>query len=470
MRILSKRVMPFFSLLLLAGCAHYTKPSIQVETVSYTQMQEKEKSLIPAQMTDFTLPIVQKLALKNNPDFRSIQFAMDSARARYYQSLSFYAPTLNAGLSFSQSFNRTYSSHNTQKTHGQNDSFGPSLSGQWLIFDCLAREFNVLSSEVGMDQTQNQIDDARRLLLRGVAYAYNEVMLNLTQLKIFKAQLEYNKDMLLDAEKKYKAGTTLLSDVLNFRVAVKNTELSIIETSFSIKANKYILAGYLGLTDGTIPDLIRFPEIKVPDEVVMPRVEFYIDMALQCRPDLKALRDEFQMSKYSYWTSLSNMGPTITADYSASYNSGQRLQYGEDGYRSSTSSDVGNYNYGIYANWNLFDGLYDYNNIKIAIAEMAQADYNQAQTWIGIITDVRTAYENFLSSMEQAKKSKEIAELTKETRDLVVNEYNAGTALVTRVNEVEKDLVTAQNDLATAIINISNAKAQLDAAVFRQVD
>ena len=79
---------------------------------------------------------------------------------------------------------------------------------------------------------------------------------------------------------------------------------------------------------------------------------------------------------------------------------------------------------------------------------------------------MRTAYENHLSSIEQAQIAKEICDLTRETRDLVENEYNAGTALVTRLNEAERDLVQAQNNLATAIVNIANTRAQLDAAVY----
>ena len=103
---------------------------------------------------------------------------------------------------------------------------------------------------------------------------------------------------------------------------------------------------------------------------------------------------------------------------------------------------------------------------KAPFRTAAQADYNQAQNWIDIITEVRNAYENYVSSVEAAKLSQQIYQLTLETRNLVDNEYNAGTALVTRVNQAETALVQAQNNLATAIVNISNAQAQLDAAIY----
>ena len=97
---------------------------------------------------------------------------------------------------------------------------------------------------------------------------------------------------------------------------------------------------------------------------------------------------------------------------------------------------------------------------------MAQLNKQLLHLWIAVITDVRTAYENHKSSIVQAKLAQDICNLTRETRQLVENEYNAGTALVTRLNEAERDLVQAQNNLATAIVNIANTKAQLDAAIY----
>jgi outer membrane protein TolC len=88
------------------------------------------------------------------------------------------------------------------------------------------------------------------------------------------------------------------------------------------------------------------------------------------------------------------------------------------------------------------------------------------QVYLGIITDVRTAYDNHRSSIIQAKLAKDICDLTRQTRDLVENEYKAGTVLVTRLNEAERDLVQAQKNLATAVVNVANSRAQLEAAVY----
>ncbi len=452
---------------MISGCMDYPRPPLAVDQNDYTKLAERDKIMLPADLKELTLAKAQEIALANNPDFKSIQFTVDTARARYYQSFSGYAPTLNAKMSIAQSFNKMYSSSNSDRTRSQSENYRPSLSGQLLVFDCLAREMNLLASKYDLKNAESEVEDARRLLLRAVAYAYNDILLYQAQKKIALAQIEYSKQMLREAEDKLRAGNTLLSDVLNFRVTLRNGELNLIKINYNIAAGRFVLAGYLGLTDGTLPDWVTLPDAEAPDFKILPDVGIYIDQALANRPDLRGMRELLKAYKYAYWGTYSAFGPTVSLDYSLSYDQSRSIVHGGNN-SGSSSGGSGGFDYGLSASWNLFNGFSDYFNVKAALANLAQVDYELAQNYITVITDVRTAYENYVSSVEQAKLSREICELSFQTRQLVENEYNAGTALVTRVNEAETYLIEAQNNLATAIINIENAKAQLDAAVYSE--
>lgn len=453
------------TLLSLAGCLNYQRPPQAVDSSSYTVLKEAEKKLLPEDLQMMTLEQAQQLALANNPDFQSIKFSIDSARARYYQQFSNYAPVINANMSISQSFNKIYAAGDHVYSSSQRDGYSPSLSGQWLIFDSLNREMNLLSARHSLKQTQATVDDARRLLLRATAYAYNDVLLAYAQKEIIQAQIDYSTTMLKDAERKYKAGTVLKSDVLNFRVTLRNGQLDLVRINYTIKANLYVLAGYLGLTDGTVPSSVKFPPIAMPENSYTASIETYLDQALANRPDLKAAREQLQALRYSFYGTLSQFGPVATANFQLGYDHGRSIGHDRAGSHHNWSSG-GNFNYGLNISWNLFNGFADYFNVKAARANVSAADYALYQIWLGIITDVRTAYENHLSSIKQARLARDICNLTRETRDLVENEYNEGTALVTRLNEAERDLVQAQNNLATAIVNIANTRAQLDAAIY----
>ena len=450
--------------LVFGGCQSYTKPPMAVKHSMYTDVPDEEKVLFPAETSLLTLAKAQEIALNNNPDFLRVKFSIDSARARYYQSFSSYAPTLNAGVSVSQSFSKVTSSSSGEKPWTFSTNVGPSLSGSLLIFDCLGREMNILAQKYNLDAAKEAQEDARRLLLRTVAYAYNDVQLAITQKAIAQAQIDYSKKMLKEAEDKYDAGTALLSDVLNFRITLKNGELELIRTEYNIRSAKYVLAGTLGITDGTIPDTVAFEEIRMPENETLADVTVYLDSALANRPDLKQYRDRLETAKYTFWKSLTSFGPSVNANYSLGYG-WNRNQTRLDRTTTSTSGSW-SFNYGVSANWNLFNGFSDYFTALQSYASLAESDYQLAQTWLTVVTDVRTAYDNYLTNLEKANISREIFQITHDTRDLVENEYKAGTALVTRLNEAENSVISAQHSLLSAIINASNAKAQLEAAVY----
>ena len=450
--------------LVFGGCQSYTKPPMAITHSTFTDIPDEEKILFPEDMKLLTLDKAREIALNNIPDFLRVKFSIDSARARYYQSFSSYAPTLNAGLSFTQSFSKVTSSSSGEKPWNYSTNIGPSLSGSWLLFDCLGREMNILAPTYSLNAAKEAQDDARRLLLRTVAYAYNDVQLAITQKEIAQAQIDYSKKMLKEAEDKYDAGTALLSDVLNFRITLKNGELELIRTEYNIRAAKYVLAGTLGITDGTIPDSVAFEEIRLPENERLADVTVYLDSALANRPDLKQFRDRLETARYTFWKSLTAFGPTVSANYNLGFGYG-RNQTRLD--RTTTSwNSTWSFNYGIGANWNLFNGFSDYFSALQSYASLADSDYQLAQTWITVVTDVRTAYDNYTTNIEKAHIARDIYQLTHETRDLVENEYKAGSALVTRLNEAENSVISAQHSLLSAVINASNAKAQLDAAVF----
>ena len=450
--------------LVFGGCQSYTKPPMAVKHSTYTDVPDEEKILFPEEMKVLTLAKAQELALKNNPDFLRVKFTIDSARARYYQSFSTYAPTLNAGMSVSQSFSKVTSSSSGEKPWNYSTNLGPSLSGSLLIFDCLGREMNILAQKYNLNQAKDAQEDAKRLLLRTVAYSYNDVQQAISQKAIAEAQIDYARKMLKEAQDKYDAGTALLSDVLNFQISLKNGELELIRTEYNIRSAKYVLAGTLGITDGTIPDTVSFDEVTMPEKEVLADVTVYLDSALANRPDLQQYRDRLETAKYNFWNSLTAFGPKVNANYNLGYSWSRnqtRLA------RTTTSSSGSwSFNYGISATWNIFNGFSDYFSALQSYASLAESDYSLAQTWITVITDVRTAYDNYITNIEKAHISQDIYKLTRETRDLVENEYKAGSALVTRLNEAENSVISAQHSLLSAVINASNAKAQLEAAVY----
>ena len=450
--------------LLLAGCATYEQPPAAVRSSVYTTLTDEQKHLLPSGIDVLTLEEAQNIALKNNPSFKSKYFAIAAARASYYQKFSGYFPTVNASFSAGQNLGRMHDDGGWYNTNSY--SFTPQISGSLLIFDSFRREMDLLAQKHNWQATEAAEDDARRLLVEAVANAYNGVLLAHAQMNIAKEDMKFNKDMLRDTQLKFDAGAVSLSEVLNFQIQYNQAESNLITAQYNYATNKYALAQLLGLTEGTIPETVKFPTKPAEDVDVLPDVSIYLDLALANRPDLKALREQVEVSKYNYWSSLAAFGPTFTANYSIGYStthSHNCRTATEDG-PTFTHTHGGTFSYGLTVNWNLFNGGNDYFAARAAQAQMVQADYNMAQTWIQVIVDVRIAYDNYITTVKQMKLYQKSFELSKKTRDLVAEEYKAGSTELTRMNEAQRDQVNAESNYVSAIIRMANARAQLAAA------
>ena len=111
--------------------------------------------------------------------------------------------------------------------------------------------------------------------------------------------------------------------------------------------------------------------------------------------------------------------------------------------------------------WDIFSGGATFFNMRAKQAAMFQSDFELANTWITTISEVRVAYDNYLTALKQVKLSQKNLELSRKIRDLVDEEYRAGNTELTRLNEAQRDFVDNETTLATYVIEMHNAKAKL---------
>ena len=304
-------------------------------------------------------------------------------------------------------------------------------------------------------------EDSCRLLLRGVAYAYNEIMLAKENMRIADKDMTFQQDCLRETELKYEVGTVPLSEVLNFKINVNNAISNKIAAERTYEIATYALAVLMGYPEGKFPEWIKFAEIKTDLDAIIPKVEVYLDTALANRPDLKGMRDRLKIAEYTKYKSYSAFSPVISAYAGFSYSTSSTNQNGPDNRYNSRGPA---FEYGAQANWTLFNGLIRYNQMREAQANMAIAEFALASAWLSVVQEVRTAYINYIQSVRQSKLYETTLKYSTEQRDLVAKEYEAGTIGITRLNEVQKELVDAEATLASSYINTKNALVQLEAA------
>ena len=452
----------------LPGCTSYEPPPKAVTHSSFTKIPSDEQKRLPVTGHKvLTLEDAQNIAVQNNPSFKTKYFAIVAARAAYYGAFAPYLPKVGLSYQIGQSFSEPNNVYpNNIRNGSRTFETGPGASASWMIFDTFVREMNLLAARHNWKQSEALELDARRLLVRSVAYAYNDILLSIAKIKIAQENMKFQNSQLKENELKFEVGAVPLSNVLNFKAYYNSAESTLYSSQYSLAAAKYSLAQLMGLTEGTIPDDVKFPGNPSPDGEVLPELSVYLDTALANRPDLKAYREALEVSKYNYWSSICAFGPTVSLNASIGYNVGQtRVKNYIGGADYTNKYQTFSFSYGASASWEIFSGGKTFFNMRSAQASMLQSNYSLANNWISIITEVRTAYDNYLTCLKQVKISQKSLELYRKIRDLVEEEYRAGNTELTRLNEAQRDLVNAETTLATYVINMHNAKAQLDAAV-----
>ena len=447
------------------GCSGtYSPPPGDFAADSFTKRDRSKADTVLNSIDTLSLEDAQKIALLNNPSYISAYHAVTAARMSYYQAFSSYLPTVSLEANLSGGVTRNSWRHNANVPgRNKNGSGGFSVQANWLLFDGLAREFGVMAAKHGYMSQQSLNDDARRKLLLLVAQAYYDILLASENRRIALEDMSFQLKNLRETEIKHQYGAVPLSDVLNFQIQVNQADSNRLTAEFNYSNALFTLAALMGYPEGTLPDAVKFPEIKYESASLLLSVDTYLDMALANRPDLKSYREQLKVSEYQLYQSYSAFSPTVYAH--ASYGINQTSSHYDHSYGLGyTRYNSQAFNYGLTAQWVLFNGFQRFNRTREAQANVAMAQFAVADAWLNVVNEVRTAYANYDLNIKQANLYSAIRKLVFEQRDLVQAEYDAGQAEIVRLNEAQRNVVSAESTLVQALANVQKARAQLEAA------
>lgn len=470
----TKHLLPVLLAVGMAGCYQYEPPAEVFQGTTFTASAHEETDRMLEGLTELSLERAQQIALINNPSIISAYHAVNAAKMRYYQAIGQYSPVLSAGFGADYSLNRVSRGVNVSTTDwGDSATANTSVTASWLLFDGLSREFSMLQARHSLAYTQLMEEDAKRLLLRAVTYAYSDILSAEASSGIARQDLKFQLQNLKETQIKFDNGAVAMSDVLNFKVKVNSAQSNLLAATYNYEVAVYALAVLMGYPEGTLPENVTFPRLpSTVDELVLS-VESYLDIALENRPDLKGYREAVTIAKYDEYKSYSAYSPTVDAYARFSYSTNMTRTHPEekaDDYKSKSKSNRPGYSFGLNANWTIFNGFIRYNKLREAQANLAKSQFDLANNWLLVVSEVRGAYANYLNQVNQAKLYARTLQLVIQQRDLVQDEYRAGNCEITRLNEAETNLVQSQTDLVSAMVSVYRAKAQLAAAVYGQID
>ncbi len=403
------------------------------------------------------LKTARLIALKNNYSLKAALTRVIQAKERVVQARSAYWP----GIDTSLSGNRTWLSDNAIRLPGRIENsistFKSGISATYLLFDGFAREFRNSAAEFGKKESLEAEMDARRLILGAVSGAFYNALLARENIKIAKADMDFNKRLKREALARYKAGTGALSDLLNFRIQVNSAQSELIFAKKEYKSALYGLFALMGIKDSRhlLSTELAGLEDEAPHEMILPDHKQLISYAHAHRPDILAAEYSVKMAGSGIGEAKAGFWPVVSL-------SGGLFGEREDDIR----FEKGDYGGSLYMTFtfNLFEGGRTMAKVREARAKEREAVNFLENLKTEITSQVLKTLEALKFAQTELKLQRENQKLVRRNRELVEKEYNAGQASFVRLNEAQKDLVKASGRLALSLVSLRNSWQNLKIA------
>ncbi len=413
-------------------------------------------SIASAQTNGLSLAEVRTRVLAGNPSVREAAQRIAAAEAVLSQARSAYLPTVTLSGSYGH---MDASLHpDIDPTTRYSDSFmqgSGTLQANWILFDGFVREAQALTAKYGVQQTRELADETRRLLIQAATVSYRQAQLARENVAIAKRDLAFNRNLEEDARKRFRAGAAPETDVHNFSIRALQAETSELQAQLDYKTACTVLAELMALPEARLPAALQPMKISFLEPGSVPELESAFSYALAHRPDYKAYLSGRLALAQQVRAAKGDFLPKV-------YLTGEMTYTDRDGY--STSAQHGDYESfaGAAATWDLFSGGRKVNTVKEAQAELRALEEQQEALRLSIRSSLQQRLDEAELSKAVFQRAKQIHELSSEVRDSVEKAYKAGAAPITRLNEVQTDLVRARGAHASAYIAYQLVLNRLD--------
>lgn len=400
------------------------------------------------------LKTAQQIATKGNPSLDAARERVIQAKKQLFQARGPYFPSVTANgrgtraiMSDNDYNNALLVSPDASDT---TDIYNAGISASWTLFNGFQREYNHMSARYGKKSSVESKNNVLRLLLYQVAASYFNAQLARENINIAKANEEFNQRQLVETEARYRVGTGSLSDVLNFRIRINSAKSQSISAKRGYEVAIFGLASLMGIPDAKLPSHIELSmlEDETGDELLIPDSSASVQYALDHRPDFIQRDYLLKQAKAGVGSARSGYYPSVNITGSLDANRTNNREFEREDFGKTLLLNV---------SFNLFNGWQTTARVGEARSRLRESQRNIEDTQLTVITDVESAATRLKAAQEQLKLQRDNTKLVRQTRDLVEKEYTAGQGSLVRLNEAQRDLVTAESNLVLSLVSMRQA-------------
>ncbi len=387
-----------------------------------------------------------------NPDIKAFQEYRQAAVHDVSRARSGWLPRVDAraGWGYEQ-WSSKETRHHKQYGHSQNDydfyeRGEASIVLQQTIWDGFATYSRYQIGTTRLDSATSRLLDNTEAASLDAVLAHIEIYRQRRLVSLSELNVQNHKDILASQEERQRLGASSVADVTQTRGRLARAQASLAETRSALEV---ALASYKRLTGKEAGEL----EAPYPPDNAYPSMESVLADSVIKNPKVKALEADVKTAQATKELDKAPFHPQIYLEIGPAYT------------WQAQSSETYDWGTGIMLRgvWNLFNGFYDYYNVKGDLARMRQAKQQLSTQQENLSRETATTWSTLVSAREQAKFFAVAVDNNTQTRDSYLQQFNVGQRSLLDVLDSENELYSSSIQLVTARMNDIAAQYRLKA-------
>lgn len=399
-----------------------------------------------------TLRDTVSATLMYNPNIKAFQEYRQAAEDDLKRARSGWFPRVDAragwGLEqWSDPTTRGSNSASGQYHQGRRtyyDRSEASLTISQTIWDGLATWNRYQQGKHRAESAQNRLYDNAEGLGLDALLAHIEIYRQRRIVSLAELNVQNHRSILSSQSERHRSGASTMADVSQTQTRLARSEASLAESRAALEVG---IANYKRLT-GRIPGQIEVPADPMS---AYPSLEAALAQSQVSNPKITALRADAAAAESQTGIDFSTFHPQIYLEAGPTYS-----------YRTGSNTyDQGGMSFMLRANWNLFNGGYDWYNVQGDKARARQARQEVTALLDQLAEETEATWSELISSQEQARFYSNAVQYATKTRDMYLEQFNVGQRSLLDVLDSENELFSSSIQLVTAQQNVIAAKYRL---------
>ena len=321
----------------------------------------------------------------------------------------------------------------------RNNSLNYGVVMDWTVFD----GFRMFARYDQLKQLQKLGEAELQLIVLtrvgDVIATYYDIVQQRQQLEALDTTIVISQQRVDLAQNRFTIGKSSKLEVLNAQVDL-NTDQTTLLRQRELYANTKILLNQLLARDTKI-DFTVVEDIAVDNVLQLPDLE---QLALKQNPQLQAQLINKRIAELQLKQVKATRYPTVGV------NAGYNFAESESSLGFTSRSSAKGFNYGFSARLNLFDGLNQHRNEKVARIQIENTKIVIEEQNQAVLAQLGTAYQTYLTNLSLIELETRNEAIAKQNLDITLEKFRIGT-----IPTIE--FRTAQLNYVNATVRRSNA-------------